>query len=631
MFDGFLRLGGVELVNSSRAKGYGETADCPVGWFQCECEGLHEALLEREPYSADDIAEAPWYDPRNPESARFYGVLGLGMRNLSDSTRYAEVTEGITDGGVAGAPRRAGKSVRVRAWLSAAGEDALEYGMSWLGAALASRRCVQHNDACGGASAEFFVACPPGRGLVPGLTDWELIATNLATNPSFEDAGSIPAGSVSSTDWAASGTRSIKVEPASASYGYGFGPYGAGPYGTGPEMSNFGSNFITLATLDNQTLLIAGRYAGQIVRFGGVDRFVGADGGVVRVTGSGEVRISAGWWDNLLIATGLYSDDYFDGSRADDEQKRFSWTGATNSSTSIREARYPTQRPQTDGEYLPEVVARQRFLHGVSVISGPLEIQTVRHGESWGREVEFTLYAEQPGIYAAPRNFGVLESIGKVVDDVVRNLVPYPSAELGISQAVVAYNHVTNPSLELDATGWKGGLSGGDDMPGAPAIGTVTSGVVKNTRSYAGASSFLARWLGDGKTVGTGQRIMSIEYEQRSMPGIAPGDVVTVSIWAALVIQAGTPLAAGEDLTASYAWIKADGSFVGPGVSLGSATGADRGGKVFSLGGITVPATATGILFQLGTTNIGAYSSPDPAVNRDIRLYADAAGVIEEV
>ena len=186
MFDGYLKLGETEVVNSARAKGYGETADCPLGWFDYECEGLQEALLEDGRYQYANIDEAPWYDPRNPESARFYGAFGLGMRNISDSTRYAEVTEGITDGGVAGSPRRAGKSVRVRAWLSADGEDALEYGMSWLSAALASRRCDQHNYACGGMSARFFASCPPERRIVPGFSEWETKLTNLATNPSFE-------------------------------------------------------------------------------------------------------------------------------------------------------------------------------------------------------------------------------------------------------------------------------------------------------------------------------------------------------------------------------------------------------------------------------------------------------------
>ena len=71
MFDGYLKLGETEVVNSARAKGYGETADCPLGWFDYECEGLQEALLEDGRYQYANIDEAPWYDPRNPESEMF--------------------------------------------------------------------------------------------------------------------------------------------------------------------------------------------------------------------------------------------------------------------------------------------------------------------------------------------------------------------------------------------------------------------------------------------------------------------------------------------------------------------------------------------------------------------------------
>lgn len=452
MFDGYLTLGGVEILNNARAKGYGESASCPVGWFKEECPGLSSALGQTI-YTIASINEAPWYDPRNPESARFYGAYGLGMKNLSDSTRYAETTEGITDGGVAGASRRAGRSVRIRAWLSADGEDALEYGMAWLASALATRQCDSHGSSCGGASVNFFVACPPER----------------------------------ASD----------------------------------------------ADLD---------------------------------------------------------------------------------------------------EYAREVESLRRYLHGVKTISGPLEVGTRQSsdGTHWGREVEFTLYAEQPGVYGSPRNFGTLAAVGEVVEDVLHNLVPYPSAELGTNEVIVAYNHVNNPSLELDATGWGGGMYSGDDSA-QPAIGVINKGVVKGARSYVGDGSYVTQWVGDGKTEGVGTRNMNCVYEQRVMPGIAAGDVVTVTVWGSLVVQSGTPLASSEILRASYIWLNASGGYVGSSVSLGTATDAERAGKMFSLTGVVVPSGATGIMLTVQSFATKAYSSLDPTVNRDLRLYADAAGVIEEV
>ena len=184
MFTGFLKVGDVEIINDARAKGYAETAECPLSWHQCDCEGLADAIGSGAFVHAD-VGDAPWYDPRNPESKRFYGVTGLAFRDLASSTLQRDVVEGITNGGVAGQSRFAGKTIRVRAWLSADGMDALEYGMSWIKAALANRRCAQHDYSCGGTGAEFFVDCPPARAIIPDYTEWVTARTNLATNPAF--------------------------------------------------------------------------------------------------------------------------------------------------------------------------------------------------------------------------------------------------------------------------------------------------------------------------------------------------------------------------------------------------------------------------------------------------------------
>ena len=390
-------------------------------------------------------------------------------------------------------------------------------------------------------------------------------------------------------------------------------------------------NFVELATLTSQTLLVTPRLSGQILRFGGIDHIAVAET-PIRVQGSGPVQVSSGWWDGLLIADGDYVGAYFDGDTPGAEFVEYGWAGAPNASPSIRSTRFVSTRPETDAEYFPRVENVTRVLHGVSVISGPLEVETVQSsdGRHWGREVEFTLYSEQPGIYSKPRNLGTLVSIGEVVDDVVRNLVPYPSAELSQNKAIVAYNHVTNPSLEVTDANWTGGVFSGSDTPDSPAIGVISRGVVRGARTYAGEASYLTRWLGDRKTVGSGRREMGVEYEQRSMPGLAAGDRVTVTVWGALVVQSGTPITDAEKLSASFQWINANGNTI-DGASLGTATGEERGGKVFSLSGLVVPAGTTGIRIHLSTTSMDVYSSPNAAVNRDIRVYADAAGVIEEI
>ena len=1055
MFTGFLKVGDVEIINDARAKGYAETANCPLSWHQSDCEGLADATGPGA-FMHSSVHEAPWYDPRNPESERFYGVTGLAFRDLASSTLQRDVIEGITNGGVAGQPRYAGKTMRVRAFLSADGEDALEYGMSWLKAAIASRRCSQHGISCDGTDMQFFNSCPPGRRIVPGFSEWETQLTNLATNPSFEatagtvevyrnlatnpsfetasgavvevrrnthrdpratsasgfsggagtggsvtvsaqtgsglsspavdtyvrgvvatagsgdvrltystdlpgvpqttfavyartsgpvtswsmdftfyDAGgavvgasnlsyvdlgspigagvwsrlaaplsSVPANavranvtvrpvgagravgttvditaiiteanesadalrpyfdgatastspdftigwagaannsasvmsgigaasvsgattSVQSSEWSASGGRSLRVIPSKSAAVPAF-PNAATVYtvteagrmtvlatarlaaaqvaptsngrriiahtGTAIKASssaapNAAGVYPLRLTFDaavgdtirltsggrpgggdvwwDNLLIIKGDYPGayfdggttvtdpdltaswvgvanasastmtapstpgavsdntgnrvvyssrrwaksgaRSVRItpvastpepGGVRALTFAAGDVGKtftaiatihldapltgtllpqsrcialidqddypflsdaapnvagdttlrlvftVTASGQTLNLIGgsaagggdvWWDDLLVVEGSYDGSYFDGDTPDSDGGLigYAWTGAADASTSVMQTRYIYSRPQTDAEYFPEVDAVTRVLHGVSAISGPLEVETVQSsdGRHWGREVEFTLYSEQPGIYSKPRSLGTLVSIGEVVDDVVRNLVPYPSAELSQNKVIVAYNHVTNPSLEVADTGWTGASFSGSDTQGSPAIGAISRGVVRGARAYAGDASYLTRWLGDGKTIGSGRRELGVEYEQRSMPGLAAGDRVTVTVWGALVVQSGTPITAAETLSASFQWVDANGEAI-DGASLGTATGEERGGKVFSLSKLVVPAGTTGLRIHLSTNSMDVYSSPNAAVNRDIRVYADAAGVIEEI
>lgn len=164
MLDHYLALGGNEVVNSARAYGYAVTADCTVDWLEdpeCGTIGVADGVGE---YTYADIVNAPWYDPDDPDTtSRFYGLYGIDLRGLSDSTRTAAVTQKTTDGAVVSGYRHASREVRVRAWMTAAGEDAIEVGMTWLRNVLEPNACGQHGTACGDADAAFFVSCPPLR------------------------------------------------------------------------------------------------------------------------------------------------------------------------------------------------------------------------------------------------------------------------------------------------------------------------------------------------------------------------------------------------------------------------------------------------------------------------------------
>lgn len=166
MWAGYLAVGGLEVGNSARAIGYSRTSDCPTYWLKetSSCDSLGEAL-GHPVYDYVDIQNAPWYDPDIPDqSSRFLGVYIAAMENVQDSTREAAVTQRLQDGGRIGRIRRATREIRVRAVLTAKGEDAMEFGMSWLDSVLSPGACGAHGSACGVTDMEFFSECPPTRG-----------------------------------------------------------------------------------------------------------------------------------------------------------------------------------------------------------------------------------------------------------------------------------------------------------------------------------------------------------------------------------------------------------------------------------------------------------------------------------
>lgn len=164
MWKGYLRFGETEIGNTARAIGYAATAECRASWIQpANVGGIREALGESE-YTHRSISDAPWYDPREEESGRFYGGYVLSA-TLTGSTRTGGYTEGIADGGVADPTRHTGRQVRVRMWLTAFGLDALEYGQSWLESALAGSRCSMHEEGgCEETDLMFFTHPPAPRG-----------------------------------------------------------------------------------------------------------------------------------------------------------------------------------------------------------------------------------------------------------------------------------------------------------------------------------------------------------------------------------------------------------------------------------------------------------------------------------
>ncbi|QXN73961.1 minor tail protein [Microbacterium phage Blab] len=162
-YEGFLSVGGVEVVNTERARGYATSAGCPSYVVSADvCEGLRDALAS-EPYVHGNITTAPWYDRSLADlSGRFYGAVGLTITGVADSTRTFSRMEGVTNGGTNGRSRKGMRSLRVTATLLASGDDALDYGSQWLSSVF-DGGCGQHADACDMTDAEFLATCPIPR------------------------------------------------------------------------------------------------------------------------------------------------------------------------------------------------------------------------------------------------------------------------------------------------------------------------------------------------------------------------------------------------------------------------------------------------------------------------------------
>ena len=185
-----MTYGGVEVINNARCRGYAESAPYPHHWIRGPRLPQVAESLGDAPYALENIAEAPWYDVRQPDlSARFFGAFGLTITNVENSTRQVATSSGLADGTTIGRARRGPLQARVRALLTARGADALDYGFTWLKAALEQRGCQLHQNSCGTTEVGLRVTPPTPRPDVQMFGPWSTLHENLFTNPSFE-AGS---------------------------------------------------------------------------------------------------------------------------------------------------------------------------------------------------------------------------------------------------------------------------------------------------------------------------------------------------------------------------------------------------------------------------------------------------------
>ncbi len=166
MWNGYLRLGGNEIVNTPRVVALASSLGLPLGVECDECPGLADmaGAVYGDDEAFGDVTTAPWYDENDPASADFIGFVGIRIRDTLDSTREASVIQRLGGGGVIGRSRNATRDVRVTGLLIGRTRLAADYGMSWLSSALDRNACGQHGDTCGLADLEWLADCPPVQG-----------------------------------------------------------------------------------------------------------------------------------------------------------------------------------------------------------------------------------------------------------------------------------------------------------------------------------------------------------------------------------------------------------------------------------------------------------------------------------
>jgi hypothetical protein len=656
MYEGYLEIGGNEVINSARAVGYMETSHCSVSWLRCApCQGIEDVVNEGNPFVIANIADAPWYDPRSPQSARFLGVHGLDVEGLPGSTREADVVEGIADGGVIGQVRHATRRMRVRAVLSAQGQDALEYGLAWLDSVLQAGHCHMHSDSCGKADSRFFLACPPTRSsVVASSVVWNDPVTNLMINPSFEGP-MVPTGvnllSEIATDWQSSGPKSLRQTPNTASndsYSEPFADVGSLPLQpgtvytlsakvrltvpiTGAESANGARSLFV--RLNGEDLVTKSTPGAQAPNTGGVHevrvRFttplslVGEN--LIRFYHGGAAGSGQVWWDDVMLVQGDYSGPYFDGSLPDSPPTsyegalvhEYEWAGEPHASMSTYRTGNVVNVP--DPVLWNDMATRLiRNMHGVTCVGGPTIEEKLHRGNAWGYIVEFILVAANPYLFSNIMHVDLEPSYPVVIQDVPFNLVPYPSAELALGTVVIATNYATNPSLEVNADTWVTWYNA--NIPQGFKSTTRTADV-----SAVGSWAYEARIAGDGGATPANAVASDITILQNSMAleGVA-GTRYSFSIWAAALKIAGGAGTSLINMSAAVQWVNGADAIVGSTPLGAPVAAAAMSGSVFEGKSFLPPAGAVRARVAVSYNFTFSSSAGD---NSDLRFYADALAV----
>lgn len=636
VYEGYLAFGSNEVVNSERVRGYAESGDCSIAWFDGDrCETLRDALGDDE-YVSGNIPLAPWYDLSLPDvSGRFLGVLGLAIEGLQTSTRSSQTTEGIDDGGVIGRTRKGVRQIRVRATLIAQGRDALDYGTSWLSSSLDPGACGQHGTECGTTDMEYFTECPPERAVDPetgepqsdeayaaAVEPYRRFMHDVAATSGpllveiFESKltpgvwGAIMEWTITSErPWIYSTTRAVDL-PVTPTTVVQDTPYNLVPYpsaeladlvGTSPNkclaVNATGWSSRPIATVQGSSptafwttarstvLTTGGCTASYRGLFQGVSTGSNVDG-IARAGLQHQIDMTSVPTEEIvdLISSARFGPYTGEAADAHEMEGWAQWLTAADVAVG---ARIPMGSVTSE----PALSTWQNFKATTVKPATATKIQIVT-------EYEF-LWGSGPGL-------GVPSTIP----------VYMTAADAQVGYVEVGRNYSLNPSLETNATGWVGStqlVSGSDAAP------FFTSGRVVGELQAVGNASYRGRILGSGAAAsGRARLVTSNAVNIATRP---PGARVSLSIWSALLNVAGASVSTLVELSASVLWT--DG-VTGEVLDLGTVTDSDGfSGHVFSAKSFLPPEGAT--FAQVSVQAVVDWASG--STNSDIRLYADALAV----
>lgn len=138
------------------------------------------AVADIAPFVSPADDAAPWYDPDEPGSETFLGLLLLDFTGY-DSTIKRSVANRLAglQGGIFSRQQRIPRTWKFRAAMASSDAAGAEYGLRWLTKALQATPC----DVCDTGTLTVRLACPPADGSDDALGEWTSYEVALTDGP----------------------------------------------------------------------------------------------------------------------------------------------------------------------------------------------------------------------------------------------------------------------------------------------------------------------------------------------------------------------------------------------------------------------------------------------------------------